>query len=62
MSRYVQYYNARQITYKELAIRWKRWSTAANLTDLEVEGVSMFFRSIGKRFGLLTDFKEIGVI
>lgn len=62
MSRYVRYYNARQIAYKELAIKWKRWSTTANLTDLELTGVSMFFRTIGKRFGLLTEFKEIGVI
>lgn len=62
MSRYTRYYSTRQSMYKELAVRWKKWSIAANLTELELRGVSMFFRSIGKRFGLLTEFKEIGVI
>jgi hypothetical protein len=62
MSRYVHYYNTRQIMYKDMATRWKRWSANLDLSELEVEGVSMFFRSIGKRFGLLTEFKEIGVI
>lgn len=62
MSRYTHYYNTHQVMYKEMAVRWKRWSVAANLTELELEGVSMFFKSIGKRFGLLTEFKEIGVI
>lgn len=62
MSRYTHYYTTRQIMYKDMATRWKRWATTLELSEMEVEGVSRFFRSIGKRFGLLTEFKEIGVI
>lgn len=62
MSRYTYYYNTRQRMYKEFAGNWKRWSNTANLSETEVEGISKFFKSIGRRFGLLNEFKEIGVI
>lgn len=62
MSRYTHYYNTRQNMYRELATRWKRWSTSVSLTEKELEGVAMFFKSIGKRFGLITEFKDIGII
>ena len=63
MSNYVIYYNTRQHMYRELATRWKAWAdSTTSLTADQVKGMSVFFSCIGKRFGLLTEFKDIGVI
>jgi hypothetical protein len=62
MSKYVIYYSCRKEMYRELAQRWMKWSTTTNLTDDQIRGVSMFFRSIAVRFGLIKEFREIGVI
>ena len=62
MSRYTSYYNTRQIMYRDLATRWVKWSTHSELSEKELEGVALFFKSIAKRFGLITEFREIGVI
>ena len=62
MSKYTTYYNERQQTYKELASAWKVWSEHANLSTDQIRGMQIFFRHIGKRFGLMQAFKEIGVI
>lgn len=62
MSRYTIYYGTQQIAYKKLAIRWKRWSETANLSEREREGMSKFFKDIAVRFGLVREFRDIGVI
>lgn len=62
MSNYVIYYNTRQHMYRELAAHWKAWADQSPLTESEVRGMSLFFRHIGKRFGLITEFRNIGVI
>ena len=62
MSRYTIYYSSRKDMYRTLAVRWSRWAAGINLTDSEREGVSMFFKSIAVRFGLVREFREIGVI
>lgn len=62
MSKYVIYYNSRQQMFRSLAQQWKAWAEGTNLSENEVRGMSLFFRHIGKRFGLITEFKEIGVI
>lgn len=62
MSNYVIYYGTRKVMYRDLAIRWAKWAATSNLTERELEGVSMFFKSIAKRFGLIKEFREIGVI
>jgi hypothetical protein len=62
MSKYTTYYNERQQMFRELAINWSIFAMARHLTDIQTKGMKVFFRSIGKRFGLLTDFKKIGVI
>ena len=62
MSRYTTYYYDRQQTYKKLAQHWKAWADSSGISETQRIGMSFFFRHIGKRFGLITEFEEIGVI
>lgn len=62
MSRYTCYYSSRQNMYRELAAKWVKWAATTELSDLEREGVSKFFKAIAVRFGLIKEFREIGVI
>lgn len=62
MSKYTIYYSTRKTMYRDLATRWIKWAATSNLTEKELEGVAMFFKSIAIRFGLVTEFREIGVI
>lgn len=62
MSKYVIYYGTRKEMYRDMATRWSKWATTSNLTEDQIRGVSMFFRSIATRFGLIREFREIGVI
>jgi hypothetical protein len=48
--------------FRSLASQWKSWAEDANLSDDQTRGMSLFFRHIGKRFGLINEFKDIGVI
>ena len=48
--------------YRELAERWARWAETATLTPDETRGTSKFFYDIAVRFGLVKEFREIGVI
>jgi hypothetical protein len=48
--------------YRKLATRWKAWADASGISETQRIGMSFFFRHIGKRFGLITEFKAIGVI
>ena len=61
MSNYVKYYNDRKSFYKVFATRWTAWAAGAELTALEVEGMTKFFKPIAKRFGLVQDFTELGI-
>lgn len=62
MSKYTYYYNTRQAMYRTMASRWLRWAATSELSEQELKGVSMFFRSIAKRFGLIKEFRDIGII
>lgn len=62
MSKYVIYYSGRKEMYRDMATRWNRWASETNLTNEQRTGVALFFRSIGRRFGLISEFREIGVI
>ena len=62
MSNYVRYYNKNQQVYRELAERWAKWSKTTTLTQEEIKGTAKFFKDIAVRFGLITEFREIGVI
>ena len=62
MSKYVIYYSTRQYMYRTFAAQWKAWAEGSELSETQRLGMSLFFRHIGKRFGLINEFKEIGVI
>ena len=62
MSKYVIYYSSRKAMYRELAERWSRWAKTTTLTQDEVRGTAKFFRSIAVRFGLISEFKDLGII
>ena len=62
MSKYVIYYSTRKQMYRQLATRWKAWADGSELSESQQRGMSLFFRHIGKRFGLIQEFKDIGVI
>lgn len=62
MSSYVRWYNDRKNFYKVFAARWAAWAEGADLSEVEIEGMSKFFKSIAKRFGLIQEFAELGVI
>ncbi len=62
MSKYVCYYSARKIFYRELAEKWSKWAVTANLTETESLGISKFFYQLARRFGLIGEFREMGII
>ena len=62
MSNYVRWYNNRKDFYKVFAERWSAWASGVELTTMEVEGMKKFFKSIAKRFGLVQEFMDLGVI
>lgn len=62
MSKYTYYYNTRQNMYRDFATRWANWAAEANLTTKDLEGVSIFFKPIARRFGLIKEFRDIGVL
>jgi hypothetical protein len=62
MSKYVIYYSGRKYMYRDMAARWIKWAETADLADEQRLGVALFFKSIGRRFGLINEFREIGVI
>lgn len=62
MSRYTIYYNTRQQMYRDLATRWAAWASAEDLTIEQRKGVAVFFKAIAVRFGLVREFKDLGVI
>jgi hypothetical protein len=43
-------------------VHWKTWAEGSELSENQQRGMSLFFRHIGKRFGLINEFKDIGVI
>lgn len=61
MSSYVRYYNNRKDFYKIFATRWAAWAENAELSKVEAEGMTKFFKSIAKRFGLTQEFAELGI-
>lgn len=62
MSSYVRWYNNRKDFYKIFAERWSAWAAGVELTAMEVEGMKKFFKSIARRFGLVQEFIDLGVI
>lgn len=62
MSKYTTYYISRQQQYRELATNWKKLTANTDLSERQRRGMALFFRPIARRFGLVQEFKSIGVI
>jgi hypothetical protein len=62
MSSYVIYYSGSKEFYRGLAERWLRWSVEADLSATEVEGMIKFFGHVAKRFGLIKEFRQLGIL
>lgn len=62
MSYYVSYYNANRKLYKTLAECWVERANSSCLSQAERDSVTKFFRKKATRFGLVQDFRRIGVL
>jgi len=62
MSKYTTYYNSRQTMYRDLATNWMKYVEEHGITKRQMHGMSIFFTNIARRFGLMKDFRDIGVI
>ena len=62
MSKYTTYYNTRQAMYKDLAANWSKFTENMELTEEQRRGMSLFFKPIAKRFGLVKEFRSLTVI
>lgn len=47
---------------RQQAIDWQQWISGQNLSYGEIIDDTEHFRKTGKRFGLLKEFKENGII
>ena len=62
MSNYVRYYKSRQAAYRELGVLWAKWARTANLTVIEKVGIARYFMRLAVRFGLIKEYKRLGII
>lgn len=62
MSKYTMYYMMKQKEYRDFAANWAKFTSNMELTERQRRGMALFFKPIAKRFGLVKDFKDIGVI
>ena len=62
MSKYTMYYKKRQKQYMNLASGWAGATSNMELSERQRRGMTLFFRPIAKRFGLIQEFKDLGVI
>ena len=62
MSDYVRYYLTRQAAYRELGVQWAKWAKTAKLTTTERVGITRFFRRLAVRFGLIREYRRLGII
>ena len=62
MSKYTMYYTTRQNMYRDFATTWANLVSVSGLPEYQREGMALFFKPIARRFGLIGEFKEIGVI
>jgi hypothetical protein len=48
--------------FREFAANWARATEHLDLTDLQRVGMALFFRPFARRFGLVKEFKRLGVL
>jgi hypothetical protein len=53
-----QYYQKRKAEVREEAIEWQAASSKYDYSYWEVISTETYFRRLGKRYGLLKEFKE----
>lgn len=47
---------------RNFAIQWQNWVTNVNISYGELSEYQTYFRKLGKKFGLITEFRENGII
>lgn len=63
MTKYQKYYAKRQMQLREQAIEWQmKFSNGEVLYYSDLAEACEYFRYWGKRFGLLREFEENGII
>lgn len=47
---------------RQIAIDWQSWQSRRTMSYADMLRWSEYFRALGKKFGLITEFKENGII
>jgi hypothetical protein len=47
---------------RNLAIDWQNWQSEQSLSYGEVTNFQTYFKNLGKRFGLIREFKENAIV
>ena len=47
---------------RQKAIEWQQWASRKNLYYSELAAWQKYFEYLGKRFGLIREFKENGIL
>jgi hypothetical protein len=56
------YYNAKQTQYRDFAVAWSKLNMNETLSERQQRGMVLFFTPIARRFGLVQEFKSLGLI
>jgi hypothetical protein len=48
--------------YKDFAASWSKLAENMELTEEQKRGMTLFFKPIARRFGLINEFRAIGVL
>ena len=62
MSKYTSYYNRKQSQYKSFAASWVKLTSEMSFTEKQRKGMALFFKPIARRFGLIREFRNVGII
>lgn len=62
MSKYTMYYNKNKKLYLNFANSFTNLVNTSAIPEENKRGLKLFFRPIARRFGLITEFKDLGVL
>ena len=48
--------------YRGFATNWAKFTADMDLSERQRRGMALFFKPIARRFGLISEFRDIGVI
>ena len=57
-----KYYERKKEEARQEAIEWQQWAAEQSLSWWDVAGATDHFYNLGKRYGLLKEFRENGII